>query len=328
MIQGLGELWKENQDAVLSLLRSATVNIETLPQLAELIKGTIDELEKLKRLDPKTLRIAMSGTPGEVVVDATNKKIWNRIRMKLATLTQAPEESKRTGPFSRLKQKFGRSGGPKTTELTSAPTISASAAPSEVSIASEANTSTSSDSAPPDMNFAGLEVAMLWDNMAEEFRAIVLELQGSVPTIQEMVQIAGGDPSSHGSSNDIRLTPELRECVFATSLDPLVSRVTAIVQPLMAESLNEMGDLVKKAALSALEECQKVVESQMKAQESEDTRQVRAETLERLTCWGNAVAAQGVIQEMKRMREAEDLARLLRRSHRQSSSGSDRLSRA
>lgn len=33
-----------------------------------------------------------------------------------------------------------------------------------------------------------------------------------------------------------------------------------------------------------------------------DTKQSQEETLERLACWGNLVAAQGAIQEMKRLR--------------------------
>ena len=43
VIRDLGEIWKENQDAVLSLLRNATVNIETHPQLAGIIQNTIDQ---------------------------------------------------------------------------------------------------------------------------------------------------------------------------------------------------------------------------------------------------------------------------------------------
>jgi hypothetical protein len=41
--------------------RNAIANIKTHPHLAELDKKTIDELEKVKRLDPEKLRIAICG---------------------------------------------------------------------------------------------------------------------------------------------------------------------------------------------------------------------------------------------------------------------------
>ena len=313
-IRDLDELWKENQDAVLSLLRDATVDIETHPQLAELIKNTINELEKVKRLDPEKLRIAMSGTPGEVVVDATSKKLWRLIRMRPAIQTQAPEENKRTGPFFML-QKFIRSGGPKTIGSQSAPTTPAPVSPfstpvacPDVSVASE---DTSSES--PETDFAGLAVAMLSANMAEKLRATVSALQGSIPTLQEIAMAAGGNLSDNEgvkNTGPLKLTHEvLHKCVLATSLEPLISRVKAGAQSSMTESLNEMGALVQRAALGALEECYKVAERRLKALESEDTKQFRAETLERLACWGNLVAAQGAIQEMKRIRN-EPVARV------------------
>ncbi len=306
-VQDLGELWKENQDAVLSLLRSATENIATHPQLAQLIKNTIDELEKVKRLDPEKLRIAMTGTPGEVVIDATSKKGWRRTRMKTASLTQAPEENKRTGLLPMLKQKFGFFGGPKAIEFQSAPTTSAPVSPSSTLVACTdvSTTNEATPSAFPETDFAGLAVAMVSANMAEKLHATVSAVQGSVPTVQEIAEIARGKPSDNERVEDqgpLKLTPELlRKCVLATSLDPLISRVKAGAQSSMSESVNEMGALVQRAALCTLEECYKVIESQLKAQESEDTRLFRAETLERLACWGNLVAALGAIQEMKRV---------------------------
>lgn len=308
-IRDLDKLWKENQDAVLLLLRKATVNIETQPQLAKLLQNSIDELEKVKRLDPEQLRIAVSGTPGEVVVGrATSKNFWHRIRMKPNTHTQGPAENKRAGRFSLLKQKFGRLGGPKVIESQSVPTTSAPVASSETPIASPgvSNSNGSTTSASPDMNFAGLEVVMSVANMTDGLRATVSELQSTVSVAQEVAEVARDDPSGNERVEDqgpSRLTPEvLRKYILATSLDPLVSRVKAEAQVFMTESLSEMAALAQRAPLGALEECHQVIERQLKAQEAEDTKQVRAETLERLACWGNLVAAQGAIQEMKRMR--------------------------
>lgn len=300
-IRDLCELWKENQDAVLQLLRDATTNLETDPQLAELLKNTIDELEKVKRLDPEKLRIATSGTPGEEVVGSTNKRFWHRIRIKAPTHTQGPEESKRPGRISLLKQKLGRSGGSKV------PTTPAPVAAFAVPIGSPGGSDSNKFPTPasPDTNFAGLAVVMLVANMAEGLRATVSELQSSVPTAQEIVQAARGNPSDNERAKDqepLKLTPGiLRKCILATTLDPLVSRVKAEAQSSMVESLIEMGTLTRRAALGALEECSKVIERQLQAQESQHAKQVQAETLERLTCWGNLVAAQGVIKGMNRI---------------------------
>jgi hypothetical protein len=149
--------------------------------------------------------------------------------------------------------------------------------------------------------------------MTEKLRATVSELQNTVPTVQEVAEEAGGSASLNEQGKDqgpLKLTPEvLRKYVSTMSLDPLISRVKAEAQSFMTESLNEMAALAQRAALGALEECHQVIERQLKAQESDDTKQVRAETLERLACWGNLVAAQGAIQEMKRMKN-EPVARV------------------
>lgn len=309
-IRDLDELWKENQDAVLLLLRQATINIETQPQLAKLLQNSIDELEKVKRLDPEQLRVAVSGTPGEVVVGrATSKSFWHRIRMKPATHTQGPVENKRAGRFSLLKQKLGRLGGPKVIESQTVPTTTAPVASSETSLASPdvSNSNGSTTLASPDTNFAGLAVVMSVADMTEGLRATVSELQSTVSVAQEVAEVTRDGPSGNERGENqgpSKLTPEvLRKSVLATSLDPLVSRVKAEAQVFMTESLSEMAALAQRAPLGALEECHQVIERQLKAQEAEDTKQVRAETLERLACWGNLVAAQGAIQEMKRMRD-------------------------
>ena len=310
-IRDLGEIWKENQDAVLSLLRNATVNIKTHPQLAEIIKNAIDQLEKAKQLDPEKLGIVMSGTRGEAVVDATSKKLRHRIliRMKRAiNLPQAPQENKRTGPISLLKQKFSLSGGTKAIKSQSAPTtpapVPSSSSPvacpdAPVSIANEATASAS-----PDSNFAGPAVAMLMDNMAENLRAVVSGLQGSVPTVQEIMKISGGNHSDEGVEDQrpYKLSQDmLRKCILATCLDHLIPRVKAGAHSSMSECLNEMGKQAQRAVLGALGEHDKVIERQLKAQGSEGYKQLRVDTLERLTCWGNLVAALGAIQEMKEM---------------------------
>lgn len=310
-IRDLNALWKENQDIVLSLLRKATVDIAPYPQLVELIKNTIDELEKVSRLDPEKLRIAMSGTPGEVVVDAISTKLWRRIRiqMKRAILAPAPQESKRTGTLSLLMQKFSLLGGTKAVESQSAQTTPATVRPSSPPVtcpdASVAAASEATASAPPDTNFAGPTVAMFMVNMAENLRAVVSELQGSVPRVQEIVRIAGGSQSDDEGVEDqrpLKLSQEmLRKCILATSLDPLLSRVKAGAHSSMTESLSELGKLAHRAVLGALEEHNKVIERQLKARGSEGYKQLRAETLERLTCWGNLVAALGAIQEMREM---------------------------
>ena len=309
-IQDLKALWKENQDDVFSLLREATVDIATYPQLADLIKNTINELANVSRQDQEKLRNAMFGTPGEVVVDATRNKLWHRIRirMKRTILAQAPQENKRTGPFSLLMQKFSRSGGTKATESQSA-TNTPSPPPSSppvtcpdtpVAVASEATTSAS-----PDANFAGLAVATLMVNMAENLRTIASELRSSVPTVQEIVRIAGGDHSKNEGVEDqgpLKLSQDvLRNCILDTSLNSLVSRVQEEARISMTESLKEMGRLARQAVLSALEEHGKVIEKQLEAQGSEGYKHLRTETLERLTCWGNLVAALGAIQGMKEM---------------------------
>ena len=310
-IRDLGEIWKKNQDTVLSLLRNATVNIKTHPQLAEIIKNAIDQLEKVKQLDPEKLGMLLSGTPGEVVVDASSKKLRHRIliRMKRAILAQAPQEKKRTGPISLLKQTFSLSGGTKAFRSESAPATPALVQPSSspvacpdapVAVANEA-----AASASPDSNFAGPAVAMLMVNMAENLRAVVSELQGSVPTVQEIVKIAGGHhPDDEGDEDQqpLNLSQDvLRKCILATSLDHLIPRVKAGAHSSMSECLNEMGKQAQRAVLGALGEHDKVIERQLEARGSEGYKQLRAETLERLTCWGNLVAALGAIQEMKEM---------------------------
>lgn len=288
VIRNLCELWKQIQDTVLSRLRIATVKVKTNSQLAKLIKNTIDELEKVKQLDPEKLRIAVSGTPGEVVVNATRKKLWHRLSMRTASL---------------LKEKFRRLG---TVEVqrtpATPPPVSHPPPPVACPEPSVANGITTP--ASPDTNFPGLEVAMLPTSMAKTLRASVSELQGSDPTSQQIADAARGDSSDEGVEDrgSVKLTQEvLRKCVLATSLEPLMTRVKAGAQSSMEASLNEMGALAQQAVLGALEEHRKDIERQLRVQGSEDYQQSRAETLDRLTCWGNLVAAQGAIKKMKEM---------------------------
>lgn len=302
----LCEIWKENQDAVLSLLRNATVNIETNPYLAEIIKNAIDQLEKIKELDPKKLRLAMSGTPGEVVVEASSNKIWGLLGIKPA---QTPGESKRLGKFSRFKQTFDRSGGTSATASQSAPSTPRLVSPSSTPVAcrevSAVNDAINSESPPT--NFVGLAAAMITPNMEDNLRGIISEVLGSVPSVQEIAEASRGNPSDNAgvkAQGPVKMNQEtLRKCVFSASLEPLISRIKDGAESCLTESLNEMTDLAQQAVLGALEECHKVVERQMEALESDDTKQFRAETLQRLVCWGNLVAAQGVIEEMRRKRD-------------------------
>src|SRR5258706_16421251 len=89
--------------------------------------------------------------------------------------------------------------------------------------------------------------------------------------------------------------------MLATLLDHLMSRVKGAAHSLMMESLKEMDKLAQRAVVGPLEEHDKLIERQLEARGSEGYKQLRAETLERLTCWGNLVAALGAIQEMKEM---------------------------
>ena len=311
VILELNALWKESQNAMLSPLRKAAVNIATFPQLVELINNTIDGLEDVSRLDPEKLRIAMSGTPGEVVVEATRKKLWRliRIRMKPAIVAQAPQENKRTGWLSQFLQMFSRSGATNSIEPQCATTTPAPVpSPSSPAVCPDASVAAANEataSVSPDTNFAGLAVAMLMVNTAENIRVVVSELQGFVPTVQEIVREAGGNHSDNQGVEDqrpLKLSEEVvRKCILATSLDPLISRVKEGAHSSMTESLKEMGKLSQRAVLGALEEHDKVIEGQLEARGAEGYKQLRAETLERLTCWGNLVAALGAIQEMKEM---------------------------
>ena len=303
-IRDLGDLCKENQDTVLSHLRSATVNIKTDSQLAQLIENTIGELEKVKQVDPEKLRIAVSGTPGEVVVGATRKRLWHRIRMKSAPPVQVSEEKQNTGLFSLIKQTISRFGGHKAIESQSTPATSAPAPPPSTPVAyPETNEGTTS--APPDTNFAWLEVAMLLPNMVDALRVNVTALQSSGPTSQGIAGSSRGTPSDNEQAEDqgpLVLNQEvLRNRVLSTTLEPLVSRVRASAQSTITESLNLMGGLAPRAVLDALEEYCDNIERQLGAQGSEDYKKFREETVERLTCWGNLVAALGAIKEMKRM---------------------------
>ena len=305
-IRELGGLWKENQATVLLRLRTATANIKTHSELSRLIENTISELEKVKQLDAEKLIMTVSGTPGEVVVATTRKKL-HRAQMKSATPVQAPAENKLNGPFSLaqtaerlLKQMFSGLG------RQSTPTTPSPGSPSSPPVAcSEAPVATGgTTSASPDTKFACLEMAVLPASMADALRACVSGLQGSRPTLQGIVKAIGGNPSDNERVEDqvpLTLSQDiLRKFVLATSLDPLISNVKTSAQSSMTESLEQMGKLALRAVLHALEEYCGDIEGQLKVQESEDYTQFRTETLQRLTCWVNLVAALSAIKEMKR----------------------------
>src|SRR5258706_1033327 len=303
-IRDLCELWEENRDAVLPRLRNATADITTHQQLADLIKSTIDELEKVTQLNLKRLGAAVTCTPVEEVVVATRKHLWDRmgIRMKRPILIQAPEENKRTNPFTLLKQTFRLLRGTKATEsLTPAP-VSPPATPAGCSGASIALANTATTSATIR---AGISMALLPTSMAKELRSIISELCEPTPPVQGIAEPVRDTPSDNEQVEDQGpLKPdqeELRRRILSKSLDPLISRMQTAAKSSMIEGLNVMWDLAQGAVKGALVEYDEAIERQLKALGSDDYAQLDAMTLERLNCWGNLVAALSAIREMKEM---------------------------
>lgn len=300
-IRDLRELWKENLDAVPSHLRTATADITTHWQLTDLIKNTIDELEKVIQLDGGKLRVHMSNTPGEEVVVTTRNTLSHRmrIRMKRAIPAQVPEERKRTRTLSLLKQTFSLPRGTKALEPRSAPTtpvpVSPPAAPvgcSDAPIA-VANVATTSDE-----NFAAM--ALFPVNMADTLRDIVPELRKEW-IAKPVTDNPFTDPQVEDQGPLKLNQEELRQSVLATSLHPLISRMQANAKASMTESLNGMWALAQQTVENALNEYGQEIKRKLKAQGSDDYEQDQAMTLKRLNCWGNLVAASSVVREMREM---------------------------
>ena len=301
----LCDLLKENRDEVLSLLRNATVDITTHQQLAGLIKGTIDELEKVKLLNPVKVGVVVSNTPGEEVVVATRKDLLYRlgIRSKSPILAQAPEGNKRTRPFSRLKQMFNLLRGAKSIESPAPGPVSppsTHASRSSASIAVGDAGTTSATTSP-----AGISLAMLPASMAGKLQFIFSNLWERTPAVVGIVEPVKDTPSDNERAEDLgplKLNQEeLRQRVLPTSLDTLISCMLDAARISMTDGLNEIWGIAQRAVKGALEEYDKVIERQLKAQGSDDYEQLEAMTLERLNCWGNLVAALSAIRGMKEM---------------------------
>ena len=308
-IRELSRLWNENQETVLSLLHDAMARIAKRPHLEAIIAGTIKELDKVRRLDPEKIRIAVSGTSGEAAVEAVNKGMWARLRSRSTRPVldlMASEVANHTGWFARFKQKFTQSSAPQSIQSKHSANVSVTEGPLLPSGTSEERPDGSvASSSLEQENLTNLAVAA---SLAKELEIVNSEPQSSLPTMED--NIANTDPCSNGPSNGqgtkdkgtVKLTRKvLYDRVFSTSFHPVIPRVKTGAQSCMTESLNEMAALAHRAVCGALEECYKVTEEHMEAQKSNDTEKLRADTLECLTYWGNLVAAQGAIQEMKRL---------------------------
>ena len=310
-LRDLTRLWDENQETILSLLRDVA-GVAKHRHIAEIINSTVRQLDKVRRLDPDKIRIAVSGTSGEAAVGANNKGFWIRLRSRSAGPVSdliASEVANQTGTLARLTQRFIRS-------ITLQPTLSKHSADLAVSERARPPSDTSRErsdealpsEAPDPEDPTNLAIAVRPASIAKGLGMDIPELQGSIPTIKDLVFAVNSDLASKGQATQdkgtVKLTRDvLCNHVMSTSFHPKISRVKMGAQSCMTESLNEMAALAHRAAVGALAECYEVVERQIEAQKSMDTKQLRGETLERLTCWGNLVAAQGAIQEMKRLRD-------------------------
>ena len=310
-LRDLTKLWDANQKTILSLLQDVA-GVAKHRHIAEIINSTVRQLDKVRRLDPDKIRIAVSGTSGEAAVGANNKRFWTRLRSRSTgpvSDLMASEAANQTGTLARLTRKFIRS-------ITLQPTLPKHSANLAVSERACPPSDTSRErseealpsSAPDPEDPTNLAIAVRPASIAKGLGIDVPELQGSIPTIKDVVSAVNSDLASKGQGpqdkGTVKLTRDvLCNHVMSTSFHPEISRVKMLAQSCMTESLNEMAALAHRAAVGALAECYEVVERQIEAQKSMDTKQLRAETSERLACWGNLVATQGAIQEMKRLRD-------------------------
>ena len=295
-IDGLAQLWNENQETILSLLQDVAKTAKHR-HIKDTITNAVTGLNNVRRLDPDKIRIAVSGTSGEAAVGATNQKFCDRLRSKSngpVSDVVASEPANQTGTLARLKQKFIRSIT-KTTHFKHSENISITegagfpSSPSQ-GRSDEALSSSSLDSENP----TNLAIPVLLAGIGKSLRIGTLESRGSIPTMIK-------DPGKQDKGT-VKLTRDvLCDDVLSTSFHPEMARLKLGAQSCMTESLNEMAALAHRAATGALEECHEVIEKLIEVQESNDTKQLQAETLERLVCWGNLVSAHSVIQEMKRL---------------------------
>jgi len=305
----LSRLWDESQETVLSLLQDAMARVARHPHLETVIASTIKELDKVRRLDPEKIRIAVSGTSGEAAIEAANKGIWTRLRSRSTRSvsdSMASEVANQTGLFAQFKQMFTQSSAPQSTRSKHSANVSVTDGPLLPS-------GTSGERADGPIASSYLEeenlaVAVRPASLAKCLEVCNSELQSSVPMAEGEMFSANTDSPSKGQEGKGKGTVKLTRAVLytrvlSTSFRPVISRVKTRAQSCMTESLNEMAALAHRAVCGALEEFYEATERHMEAKKSNDTQKLQAETLEYLICWGNLVAAQGAIQEMKRLIE-------------------------
>jgi len=317
-IRDLSRLWDENQATVLSLLQDAMVRIAKHRHLEAIISSTIKELDKVRRLDPEKIRIAVSGTSGEAAVEATNKGLWARFRSGSTgpvSDLMASEVANQTGMLARFRQWFSRSRAPQSTHLKHSANGPVTDRPLLLSSTSEAypDGADAPSTLDPE-NLTNLAVAVLPASLAKDLDVGTSEPQSSVPTMEDVGFAANTDTASKEQGVKDKGTVKLSRKVLynhilSTTFYPVISRVKTGAQSCMTESLIEMAALAHRAAVGALEECYELTEKHMEAHNSKDTTQLQADTLERLICWGNLVAAQGAIRGMKQLKD-EPVVRL------------------
>jgi len=278
VMRELMQLWDENHETIVKMSRDV-LGIAEHPNVEAIITKTIDGLVTVRRLDPKKIRIAVSSIQEEEAGGATNKKtLVQRWGKRISKLLQHKWSESSTSVSEGLPLPSGSSGEHQDGAFPS---------------------STLSSPLDPE-NHDKLGVAMRPASIAKYPRMGIPELQDSVPNE------VNSDSKGRGGKDKgtMKLTrEELYKLVLSTPFHPVISRVRANAKLCMTESLNEMAVLAHRVVVDALEECYDTTEKQITAQRSKDTKQLEAGTLERLTRWGNLVAALGAIDEMKRLKD-------------------------
>ena len=305
------QLWNETQETVLSELQNAVAKISKDRHLKDIITCAITELDKVRRLDPEKIRIAVSGTSGETAVGARSQKFWDQSHSRSTDPVSEmilSEAADQTGILARIKRMFI---APRRTPLEHSANISPAEGvlfPYEASRegSGEALPSSSPDPETP----TNLAFAVRPASIAKNFRMRISGPQKSISMRKDLMSAVKREFASKAretqSDGTVKLTRDsLFERVLSISFDPKISRLKIGAQACMTESLNEMATLAPRVASSALEECYHVTERQVEAQNSKGTERLRAETLQRLICWGNLVAARSVIHEMNLLIDEE-----------------------
>jgi len=275
------------------------------PALETVIASTIKELDKVRCLDPEKIRIAVSGTSGEAAVEAASKGMWDRLRSRSTppvSSLAASEPANQIGWITRLFKVLPRFSAPQSTHSKHSANVSVTEGPPLPS-----GTSRECPDGSVASQLGNLAVAIQPASLAKNLQIDNSELQFSVPTTDGGIFSANTDSPSKGlgeihQKGTVKLTREaLDNRVLSTSFHPVISRVKTGAQLCMTESLNEMATLAHHTICGVLQECYQVTEQHMEAQKSKGAEKLQADTLECLICWGNLVAAQGAMQEMKRL---------------------------